>query len=326
MKNIALFSCDNGLGHIRRTSILANILSKNIKVTFFVNREKIKNFFIAKKIKIINFKINFVNKKKNFLTNNFIKKFQKKTFKNFNAIYSDTMPEVFYANKKVFIYANFLWHKEFKIKSPKYINLDKELFNRKTFLFANYLFYNKYLYNYNLIKVPFFKKFRNTKKKSSILLSFGTANYSQAKVIKKKIIHILKLNEKKKIKIFLEPKFYKKSYQKLNVYKATFSKEMYDQIAVAYIKPGFGTIEECLMRGIPIICYTKNTLNEFENNANIIKLKKLGFKNNNLKHGFLLALKILKNKKLLKIFEKRCNNLKWKGEKFVSEYMLKKLN
>ena len=110
------------------------------------------------------------------------------------------MPEVFYANKIVFLYANFLWHKEFKIKSSKYINLDKELFNRKTFFFANYLFYNKYLCNYNLIKVPFFEKFKNTKKSSSILLSFGTANYSQAKVIKKNINHIFKLNEKKKLR------------------------------------------------------------------------------------------------------------------------------
>ena len=325
MKNIALFACDNGLGHIRRTSILSTILSKYFKVNFFIQKKKFKKFLKPSEAKIINFKVNFKNKKKHYLQSNYMDKFKSKNLSAFDAVYSDNFPEIIYTNKKTFIFANFFWHYEFGIKKPLYGNLNKELINKKTAIFANYLFFNKYLLKYNLVKTPFFRKFKKTKKKNSILISFGTANYAYEKQIKKKIFQILKLNDSPKIKIFIEPRYYKKKFRKFNVYKATFSKKMYDQISVAYIKPGLGTVEECLMRGIPIVCYTYKTQKEFRHNAKVIIKNKLGFKAKNFKLGFLLSKKILSNKKFIKSYENKCRKLKWNGEFKIAKYLHKKI-
>ena len=88
--------------------------------------------------------------------------------------------------------------------------------------------------------------------------------------LKKEIVKIIKELKIGKNKIFLEPYLYEKSLKKFNVFKANYSKQMYDNITVAYIKPGLGTIEECLRRGIPLICYTKNTMKEFKYNSTML--------------------------------------------------------
>ena len=136
MKNIALFACDNGLGHIRRTLLLSNILSKFFKVNFFIQKKKIKKFLKPSEAKIINFKLNFKNKKKYYLQNNYIRKFKSKNLSAFDAVYSDNFPEIIYTNKKAFIFANFFWHYEFDIKRPLYRNLNKEICH----IFLNLMF------------------------------------------------------------------------------------------------------------------------------------------------------------------------------------------
>ena len=59
---------------------------------------------------------------------------------------------------------------------------------------------------------------------------------------------------------------------------------MYSQITFAMIKPGLGTIEECLKRGIPIIPIMSDENKEFKFNTKVLK-KKLGFVFKNLTQG-----------------------------------------
>ena len=62
---IAILASNNGLGHIRRSVLLANKLVKKFKVTILCSNEKIKKFNFNKSIKIKNFDIELY-KKKNF--------------------------------------------------------------------------------------------------------------------------------------------------------------------------------------------------------------------------------------------------------------------
>ncbi len=142
---------------------------------------------------------------------------------------------------------------------------------------------------------------------------------------KKKIIKTIK-NLKSTNKIFIEPSFYNKSLKKFNVHKADFTNEMYSQISVAYIKPGMGTVEECLKRGIPIISFSKNTSKEFKHNSKIINKNNLGISENNLERGLKKALNILNNKSHQKFFERRFKKLRWNGEKKVVKTILSNLN
>ena len=54
---IALIASNNGLGHIRRSVLLANKLVKKFKVTILCSNEKIKKFDLDKSVKIIDFDI-----------------------------------------------------------------------------------------------------------------------------------------------------------------------------------------------------------------------------------------------------------------------------
>ena len=53
---------------------------------------------------------------------------------------------------------------------------------------------------------------------------------------------------------------------------------MFNQIKYAIIKPGFGSIKDCLKNKITIISYIDRNYNqEFLNNARALRKKKLGF-------------------------------------------------
>ena len=103
---IAIFPCNNGLGHIKRSMELAQSLNKKIKIDFY-----------TKKISKYNFK-----KKKNLSIKiidnpNSIKDFKKPSFskwiynfnlkKNYDYIFCDTLPEIILLNKDIIIFANF---------------------------------------------------------------------------------------------------------------------------------------------------------------------------------------------------------------------------
>ena len=51
--NLLIIPSDNGLGHIRRSIILANHLSKKLKISIVLNKKIKSKFIINKKVKII---------------------------------------------------------------------------------------------------------------------------------------------------------------------------------------------------------------------------------------------------------------------------------
>ena len=323
---LAIFACNNGLGHIRRSVIIAKYLSNSFEVHLFGDRKKLDKFKIPKKIRIINQDIKF-EPTKNFIRNKY--KFKKKLskYKNkFDLIFTDTFPEAHFLGKKIYIFSNFLWHREFKILSTKYLRLEKSLLRNKVIFFSNYLFCKNYLKKFNVVKVPFFKNFKKTKKKGAILISFGTAKYSQENKLKNIVERIIKLNKKNKHKIYLEPRLYKKSLLNFNVHKANYSEKMYNEVSIAITKPGLGTVEECLRRGIQIICYTRGTQSEFRHNANVLLKYKLAHKKNTLFECYKLASSLLHEKKKLKKTLTKCMYLKWGGEKTIANYILERKN
>ena len=132
---------------------------------------------------------------------------------------------------------------------------------------------------------------------------------------------LINLNHQKKI--YLDPSIYSKNLRKYSVLKATYTKKMYSRISFAMIKPGLGTVEECLKRGIPIIPIMINENKEFAFNTQILKIKKLGFVFQNLNQSVKFINKNFKNIVFLKKFKKKCKNLKWNGEKELLSHLNK---
>ena len=115
--NLLIIPSDNGLGHIRRCIILANYLSKKIKVTLLLNKKikskfivnnKIKIIFIDKIFKVKNKRYTYYNKKK---INEIIRKYQ--------YVLIDNFADLIKLNHKTFLYYNFLWHKNLRLNKKK---------------------------------------------------------------------------------------------------------------------------------------------------------------------------------------------------------------
>lgn len=330
IKKIAIIASNNGLGHIKRSVILANSLTKKFDVTIYCLKDKVNNFKISKKVKIINFEIkkytNILFNKKNNIHKFFI-------FKNkYDIFLCDNYPEILKKQNNTIMLSNFFWHDILRINSEYYKKLEKKIAQRP--IVANYLFASKYIKKkFKINPVGFYGKFLNKsfiKKKNGILISFGTAKFShKSKIEINKFLENIKIFDNKNTPIYLEPRYYKQHYKNFNIFKATYDDEMYSKIAVAIIKPGLGTITDCLCRGITLITYTKNQNKEFAENAKILEKNNIGINFYDLTSALSFSMLLVKEKFILKKKFDIAKNLKWNGEKgvikIINQYFSKKL-
>ena len=310
---IAIIASNNGLGHIRRSVLLANKLIEKFKVTILCSSEKIKKFKVNSAIKIKNFNIELYNKKILFKKNKIHEFFDSK--EKFDLYLSDNYPEIAFKKENSLMLSNFFWHDILKINTNYYKKVEKKIKDRP--IIPNYLFCSKYIKkNFKIRPVGFYGNFKSKIFKSNrkgILLSFGTAEMKNIKNIHN-FINQLKTKKKRNFPIYLEPKFYQNDLKKYNLFKATYDDKMYNKIAIAIIKPGLGTITECLSRGITILTYTKGQNKEFQYNAQILEKNNLGINFNFLSSAIEFAYSILGHSEFLKEKFNLAKKLKWNGE------------
>ncbi len=309
---IALIASNNGLGHIRRSVLLANKLIKKYKVTILCSKQKIKKFKIHKSIIVKDFNIDPYKSKILNKKNNAHNLFNFK--ENFDLYLSDNYPEIALKKKNSLLLSNFFWHDILKINTLYYKNLEKKIKEKP--VIANYLFVSKHIKkNFKIHPVGFYGNFKYknfNKNKNAILISFGTAEMTHKKNIVRFINQIK--NKSKDIKIYLEPRFYKNELKKYNIFKATYDDKMYKKIAIAIIKPGLGTITECLSRGIAVLTYTRGSNKEFLYNAQILEKNNLAINFNFLTSAIEFANIMVKQKNFLKKKFDLSKNLIWNGE------------
>ena len=134
-----------------------------------------------------------------------------------------------------------------------------------------------------------------------------------------KFIFLLSKRTNKQYPVYLEPRYYKSKLKKYNVHKADYTGSMYSKIAFAIIKPGLGTITDCLSRGAYILTYCRYQNKEFSYNSKILENNNLGINFTNLNSALNFAQNNINNKSYLKKKFYLAKKLKWNGEKTVIE-------
>ena len=289
---IAFIICTNGYGHLRRSLLISNELYKkyNVESTFFFPKKKFKDFtksFIKNRS---NFKLpelidfstetSIINWKEKRATN-WTKK--ELNLDNYSLIVSDNLVETLEFDKKTVIIGSFLWHHLFN---------DKEIFDNSELILAKYnplIISNKYftpdyMFNYkNNIKVGFnYIKPKNISvNKKSILIANGKEKNDDDRIVE--LINLLNHRKNNNFEsIFLEPRLYSDKLSPI-FKKADFDEKMYSKISHAIIRPGLGTITDCISNNVKIISYDNWEINEL--NFNIKCLDKINlidvFENNN---------------------------------------------
>ncbi len=322
--NLGIIPCDNGLGHIFRSIELANILSKKFKVTLYLSKNS-KHFLIDRKVSIKKISTNFKLLRNNNYNTNWYKNIKQEDLKKIDILISDNLPEAVFLNKKIILYANFFWHEIFN-KNNHFIRLLKrEIIKRNVKILSNYLFSNITYFKKNIHKIGFIGKYRNQNisKKKGILISLGNSKIGYKNNFEKSL-KVLKNPKFNKYIFYLDRNlFKKKKIISKNVRIANFSNEMFEDIKIAIIKPGFGTIQDCLKRGIAINSFLQSNNKEFLHNAKILKKKKIGDYYFSLNSALNNAIyKFNDNKKIIKI-QKICKKLSWEGEKNFQKHILK---
>lgn len=323
---LGIIPCSNGMGHVSRSVKLANLLIKNYKIILFLSKKKIK-LNINKKIIVKKISENFRLTKNLKYNVNWYKNLNNKNYHNIDLFISDNLPEIILSKKNVLIYANFFWHDIFDIQNNFFKNLRKLLVKKKIKIISNYLFGNTKILRKNIHNVGFVGKYRKNviSKKKGILISLGTSTIGYED-ISKNLLKIISAKEFLDYEFYLDKKLINnKIILPKNIKKADFSKNMFDNIRVALIKPGFGTIHECLERGIPINSYLSSVNKEFIFNAKILKKMKVGNYFFNFKKGLNNTITIFNNIKKINEINKICKSLKWNGERDIINIIQKNL-
>ena len=279
---IAFIICTNGFGHLRRSLLISDELFKkyNVESTFFFP-----------KIKFIDFTKSFLKNRSNFKlpelidfnTETSIKDWKEKRGTNwikkdlnldkYSLVVSDNLLETLEFNKTAIIIGSFLWHHQFS---------DKEIFDNSELMIAknnpiiisNKYFTPDYMSNYkNNIKVGFNyrRPNQNSQIKKSILIANGKEEKDDSRAIE--LINLINLRQNNNLEsIFLEPRLYNDKLSPI-FKKADFDEQMYSKISHAIIRPGLGTITDCISNNVRIISYNKWEMNEL--NFNIECLDKI---------------------------------------------------
>ena len=280
IKKLAIIASDNGIGHIKRSAILANkirISYLDIKLSFYVNIKKLdklkKEIILQPNIQLFNYAPNI---EKILKSPDIYKKILNSlpSLGEYDLIISDNLPEVLLSNKNTMLFANFLWGEILIKKNKMYFQKVNQILKKyKPILIQNYLFgMNISKSKFSMIKKLYFYEFslkKPIKNNKSILLSIGNTDDESIKI--KKIINDLKKLPKDYI-VYIEPRLYNDKLPS-NFKKMKYTSELFLKIQYAIIRPGLGTIYSCLENQILMFLLKSNNQEITHNNSILLKSK-----------------------------------------------------
>lgn len=332
VKKIAIIVCDSGLGHLVRCVKIANKLCESEhEITLFCNINKLKKIKIKVNNKLFFKKfISGHDKDLNFKNYNYNCADKLPDLKKFDLIVSDNLLETLEKYPKSILIANFFWHKV--IKNFKNYKKNQDLLKKyKPLIICNkYVAHGYVNYFKNVRQVGFFSEFKKyeKKKKKILLISEGTAITEVKNNFK--LIKIIKSSSNFFDEIILDPKYFKDPKFKKKIIEfnpqvkcANYSEAMFKKISHAIIKPGLGTVSNCISNNIQCLYYYKGYNKEFELNAKMLENFGLGKKFNiiNFKKFLNSYCKINYYKNQYIKFKK----MEWFADKITAKIILQQL-
>jgi hypothetical protein len=303
MNRVAIISCDNGLGHLRRCYLLAlKFANNNNDVTLFAPLTKFQKFqklFGAhKNIKNNNFSAggNLADSIfKSMLMLDWIS--QLPDLKQYSLVISDNLPEILKVRPDAVLSGHFFWHDIGNNIPSYYAECCNELIDK----------YEPIVVGTGLLSSAAVKNCKNYKPtgiyihgetdfdqqcKDSMLITGGSTS-----IIQDKLARIFEdvINDKRfsSYNIYVDQQLLKNSkvisnlilYEDIkntevvsknnhNIYVAEYNKFMYKKIDIALCRPGVGTLSDLLQYGCYPICFYEVENKEMQDN--ITSLKKIG--------------------------------------------------
>ena len=289
MPKIAIICCDNGLGHTRRGILQAKgLVDAGFEVDLFAPTSSFNKVLSSrnrpKNIKNIDFDTgigSYLRHGDLNLLNDLLR--NPPNLDSYEKVISDNLICVLQSRPDTIISANFFWH-EIE-QSPNCLKSVETKLLRK---FRPKIFGSALFSSEAVKKQPGFhpigmiqdKKKRNTGlhdniPRDSILLSIGNSGLARREYLNF-FSPLMNLLEKQFTSIYIDPNLSElREYKSTKIIFADYSKEMYQRLLFAIIRPGMGTLTELMQNSVvPICIYEQNF--ELSHNASVIGCNMMG--------------------------------------------------
>lgn len=285
LKKLAVFACDNGFGHARRSILIGRHAAlNNFEVSVFAEPRAIKRFSelfgSTENLRFFEFESQtkeHLLENRLYLNNPFDN--YKELLSSFDFVISDNHPEILVYRQDAYLSGSFLWHHITEGLSPHYLNTIKELMAKnQTKIFASEIFAMPMLFQeLEVIPCGLVKPEKIVyQEKKNLLVSGGKTKAIDAQLRDLLKVMIQESSIKVFDKIFLDTDLFDDSFKDLGFYKADFSAEMYASLAIAIIRPGIGTVTDCIANKVYMLTVDEGGNVEIEYNAQQIRSLGIG--------------------------------------------------
>lgn len=285
LKKLAIFACDNGFGHARRSILIGRHAAlNNFEVSVFAAPSAIKRFSelfgSTENLRFFEFESEtkkYLNQNRLFSNNPFDD--YKKQLSSFDFVISDNHPEILVYRRDAYLSGSFLWHHITEGLTSDYLNTLKELMaQNQTKIFASEIFAMPTLFQeLEVVPCGLVKPEKIVyQQKKNLLVSGGKTKAIDAQL--RDLLKVMVQESSTKIfeKIFLDTELFDDNFRDLGFYEADFSAEMYASLAVAIIRPGIGTVTDCIANKVYMLTVDEGGNVEIEYNAQQIRTLGVG--------------------------------------------------
>ena len=280
MTELAVIVCNNGLGHARRVLSLLELFYKRngakIRVNIFVDAAKISYFpsalaFFRKnkcKVRFFDIRARYEGYEKEFISK------YKQHLETSDFIWSDNLIFPLKYKKEFFLTGSFLWpdavdnqysrHEEGILKGNFPVMIGNKYFAMpKAKSLTEFIGVGMYEYfSFYLPKRPV----------QGLLLGCGATDSGRryfARFIPRLVKRLKGLSAA--VDIYIEPFFYKEFKACKNVKLAEYLEPMFSKISASCIRPGFGSINDTLLKGSKVFAFFENGNSELLHNARVLE-------------------------------------------------------
>ncbi len=327
-KNVALFTCTNGYGHIKRLLLLSEALNySGVNTVLFTPKSCAK--LIAKKEGISTFNIvdfDTHTRKQDWLDESATKWIKlAPNLSKFDIVVSDNLIEILYIRPDAWLSGSFFWHDALdcfpvNLKEQSLALLKKykpKMISSKLFT-SDQLKAHVELYEVGLYSSNLFYNSSDSKKDALIACGFGGAVKNEASRF---VANLAKEEKTNFNQVWVEPDILPINHPDWMI-PATFTEEMYKKILVSIIRPGVGTITNSLSTGARIFPFFEYENFEMTLNASKIYSAGIADKTFSIAEAWSQAEKYRVNYDLQKIHNKKLKFLDFDGANQAAKIIL----
>jgi len=284
VESIAIIACDHGFGHVKRCYHYGLQLAiSGYRVSLLARKDGLSRFSDLlgqhENLNLIPFHTNTaINKSKEELVQ-WLKRLP--DLRHFDFIVSDNLPEILSLYPKAILSGSFLWHLDLPTIDPAYSQFCEGLIvAHKPIHLASEFFVSDQLKKHsNIIPIGLIGQSKDCDRLSpfsgALLISGGKneiLNSAFREVISELILHKERLPF---TCVYVDSSLLPTSPPEWML-KATFDEEMYSRLSTALIRPGVGTVTDCLRHKVLILAASENHNKEMQTNIDALEQWNLG--------------------------------------------------